>query len=940
MKTKLLITLLVIALVASVAFGVVACTPKDDGGDKNNDNKNTVILQTLPDMVDYGADAKYYNNGTTGYSNGKVIEWTGKLETKQAEEREKWVESQNAVDWPSEVKDMKEFYVTFGNYAESIDSEGEEEIQSAIGYFAPVYNEVGTQTGTEWVDDEDASTIQRLFSYSTAAQFIKRMDSARVDEDKTDALIKYITRNDSAYVAEDEKRSKDDYEFKVGYASALEDFDQLNELQTIYDDFTEYDMDESYPAPRFEDENDVQDYINRKKRKIYGEIFTIFQDKADQFARCAIQLVGYGIEIIDDVMIPAYNHQKAQDDTKLTYNCTETEISFEDYVRYEMFDHETLSYLLAFMDPQITDFNMAENVYDATKKSKMMSLYGYYYQYQKRDYEVFDDKKTVNNKRIGTVTEYEDFLELNHKSYFDSTDEVLRYRDYDSRQYAKAYRYSYACYQKYYKAQLDFQSIQEAKDLEVYVGGAGAIGNSIVNGEYGTAKTNGIGVARAGITYSGEMQKACTNGLESTLKLSDVNYEYSSVDNNVLRLNTTSMGWNGLTETEQAEFKNKINKVYYEVAQLQSQHYAMTHKTITDIDLSNALIYQIYSYSADSIRSIQSTKKDEITYYLAIDRFLSVVPNTYEEIRRGDLSVSEYVKDTFAELEEDAGRNDAKFINVDQNYKNDAQAQETSARNHTWTTKGNMKGVKDNIKETIDTDFDAYHASPAAANKSVDVYFEDVLIRKIYSCGADLDEACLDGTSHANCTDEYDSNWSLSRLVSAHEEVIRYMAGQTIVTFQKINQEQFKTPTMFHKDITSMPNGTILFSSDSARLNTASEKYYTMTCAPSDDVTLASDDVIGVACTTVKEGAYPTVGTSSQYWDYVPVYEQNNFTSHWTTPGKVDTGKIVVTVDNVKYTYTFVGWYVDQNYKYGVLLDEEYNYDIMLYPGYMVEIEK
>ena len=121
MKTKLLITLLVIALVSSIAFGVVACTPdnNNDDGDKNK-GKNTVVIETLPDMVDYGADAKYYNDGTTGYSDGKVLEWTGELETKQADERKKWVESQNAADWPSKVEDMKEFYVTFGNYAESI----------------------------------------------------------------------------------------------------------------------------------------------------------------------------------------------------------------------------------------------------------------------------------------------------------------------------------------------------------------------------------------------------------------------------------------------------------------------------------------------------------------------------------------------------------------------------------------------------------------------------------------------------------------------------------------------------------------------------------------------------------------------------------------------------------------------------------------------------
>ena len=86
MKTKLLITLLVIALIASVAFGVVACNPNDEPDGPKNPSGNTVVIETLPDMVDYGADSKYYADGKATYSNSKVVEWTGELETKQDEE--------------------------------------------------------------------------------------------------------------------------------------------------------------------------------------------------------------------------------------------------------------------------------------------------------------------------------------------------------------------------------------------------------------------------------------------------------------------------------------------------------------------------------------------------------------------------------------------------------------------------------------------------------------------------------------------------------------------------------------------------------------------------------------------------------------------------------------------------------------------------------------
>lgn len=908
MKTKLLITLLVIALVSSIAFGVVACTPdkNNDDGDKNK-GKNTVVIETLPDMVDYGADSKYYADGKVGYSDSKILEWTGELETKQDEERVKWIESDDASYWPDTVEEMREFYVTFGTYAEDIDSEGEIRLQSAIGYFDVEGN---------WVDDEAASTIQRLFAYSTASDFIDRMDSARVDENRTDGLIKYIVRNDDAYVLEEgKKRSKNDYEFRLGYASALEDYDQLDELQTIYDDFTEYEKDTSYASPRFETEEEVQDYINRKKRKIYGEIFTIFEDKADQFARCAIQLVSYGIQIIDDVMMPAYDF----------HNGDGSEVTFEDYIRYEMFDHETLSYFLAFMDAQITSFN--SNTYQATQKSKMMSLYGYYYQYQKGDYEVFDDSKTVDNERLGRVTEYEDFLELNHKDYFDTSDEALRYRDYDRRQYAEAYRYSYNCYTKYYTVQLNFQSIQEEKDLEVYVGGAGAIGDSLVNGQYGTAKMNGLDTVGSGLTYSGEMQSGCSMGLESSLKLSDVNWEYTGVDTNVLRYNNRAKAWNGLSEAQQDLPANKIKKVDYEIAQLESQQYAITHKTIEHADLTKALQYQIYSYSADSIRSIQAAKKDEVTYYLAIDRFLATVPYDYEQIVGGGIMVPEYVKVAFAELEEDAGRNDAKFNNLDANYTvGTARDQANQANNADWA------GIKDNIAKTLATDFNAYHKSDANNVKSVDIYFEDTLIRKVMSCGAVQEEPCLDGTSHLYCDEEYDTDWALSRLLDTHEVVLRYMAGQAVVTFKQVTLNDFTDPTKFHKDIKSMPSGTIVTATEAK----AAKKYSMTYVDAKDTITLGTSDEIGTACTTVTDGKYPVVGTASQYWDNVPVYESTQFACV-TEAGKVNTGRITLKIDNVEYVFSFVGWYVDENFKYGVLLDETYNYDLRLYPGYILE---
>ncbi len=918
MKKKLLIILLVIALVASAAFGLLACNdPKKENPNPDPAVKNTVNITILPDMVDYGADSKYYADGTTGYSDSMKNTWTSELEAKQEDERKEWYDTYDADyalkgAWPTDVDAMKRFYVSFGAWADDILSEGEVmERQSNVGYFDNEGN---------WLDDESANTVTRIFTYGTAAGFITRMDKARVEEHRTDGVVKYIVR-------EDEDRAKgQDYNYTIGVGSALEDYAQLEELETIYEDVGEYRADSSYSPWIFvkdtrdtdeEVENRVEDAINRKKRKIYGEIFKIFEDKADQFARCAIAMVSYAIEIIDSVMIPAYNNE---------FDAT---IDINDYMREEVFDHETLSYLLAFMDDEITRFNTTN--YEAVEKKTMMSLYGYYYQYQKRDYEIWDDNKKVNNSRIGTVTEYEDFLELGHHSYFDGSNgntEALRYRDYDRRQYEKAYRYSAACYQKYYTVQLTFQERQEEMDTIVFVGGAEPVitGNSYENGQYGVNQENGITTVN-NLSYSEEMQRGCAIGLESTLKISDVNWEYTGVDDNALNFNKKSVAWNGLSTEEQAEPRNKIKKVELEIVQLKSQDYTLNHGYIKDIDLTQALQYQIRAYSADSIRSIQATKKDEVTYYLAIDRFLAETGYTYEAIMNDEVLdiIPKYAEDAFAELEEDAGRNDAKFINVDTNYTpGTIDEQERKAQDADW------KGIRSNVKETLAVNYQDY----AKKNDDVDTYFEDTLIKKEWSCGCSLTSSgsdCPNGDGHATCTKKYDTDWATSRLLDTHEVVLRYMAGQAVVTFKQHTDTAFSDPKKFHSGIDTI--GTPVYSYDGKKVNGKNFMAWDANDA-CVTVTLGTSDEIGSACCKKNDNQeYPVAGNPDSKWNNIPEYEGANTFEQ----SGVNNDIIKVTISGVEYIYTFIGWYVDENFKYPVLLDETYNYDIRLYPGYRLE---
>lgn len=887
MKRKTLIFMLTLALVAILVMSIVACNPTTPST-KDDDKKTTKVnITVLPDMVDYGASSAYYKEGTVVYSPAKIAEWTEDLDAKRDSEHENWLLEGEV--WSNDT------YNSFGPIAVSF-GKTEAERQSNIGY----YSEDGT-----WIDDESANTVERVFCYSTSADFIQRMSEARLDEDKMDKLVAYICRED------DDREKGTGYTYTKGTSSAIEDYNQLDELYEIYDDFDAYKKDSSYAEPKFNDEDEVSDAVSMKKRKIFGELVDIYAEEADQFARSAIELISYAIEILDDTMLGVYNNE-----------FTDATVNFEDYMRNEVYDYETLSYLLTFMDRS----SFSESTYEATSKKDMMSLYGYYYQYEKREYEVFDDSVLVevNGENI---TEYQDSLILSHKDYYNTESEAKRNRDYDRRLYEKAYRYSTACYQKYYGAQLAFQKVQEGYDLEIYVGGAVSakdMGNSETKGQYKNGLTS---VGGSGMTYSQQMQLGCDTGLDSTLKLSDVNWEYTGEDKKVLQYNTAAKNWYILSDSAQEMLKNKIKYVKLELEQLKSQDYAINHATIKETDLTKALQYEIYSYSADSIRSIQACKKDEVIYYKDIDRFLSVEENknyTYEELISDDNTGNEHRRNALLDLEETAGRNDAKYVNLDANYSAGTIDEQVSL-----AAKSDWSGIKSNIKETLAKDYETY--ATKNPDKDVSEYFENTLIRKKYSCGKELDDTeCGEGNGHINCTEEYDTDWALSRLLNNHETVIRYSAGQYQVTFKSLSTSSITAKDQLVKTKDMIGSS---FTSREFAVAGAYQKVSYNADGNCDNTTLDYNDEIGsVIRDTDTNGNYRDVDLYlTKYWKNVPTYESQSFECD-------QNGVITIEKDNVTYTFTFIGWFVDENYKYRVNLDEAYNYDLRLYPGYRIDI--
>ncbi len=878
MKKKLLVIILVIVLACSSAFVLLSCKKDKDDTGKNPTDGTKVNITVLPDMVDYGAPS-YYEVNAVNYDDTLEGGWIDELRKKRSEERKYWIDD-DVSSWNNSE------YYTFAPVALVYGQSEEKRQLNNIGYF---------DVDGNWVTDESANTVERIFCYSEPVDIINRFSLAAIDSVKTDGIVKYIARDDGP-----DRPKGTGYSYTIGDDSAIEDYAQLEELQEIYDDFDAYKDDSSYAKPKFESEDDVYDALSLKQRKVYGEIFTIFGDDAAQFARAAIAMSAYAIKVVESVMLPAYENYKDHGEIP-------GDNDFIEYMRNEVYDYDTLSYMLAFRE-----FTSLDAEYKVTKKTDAMSLFGYHYQYKHRDYGVFDDsvKKTYEGKEI---TEYEYFLKLSHKSYFENSQEALDYRNYDRRQYEQAYRYSVSCYEKYYEKQLNFQALQEENETTLYCGGHNNRFPEGIGYYNKSLSATGSGVT----TYTREMQEALSMGFEATLKLSDVNWEYTGVDNNVLRYNAANTNWNKLTEDEQNENpNNKILKVRLELEQLKSQDYSINHATITNADLTKALKYQIKSYSADSIRGIQANKKDEVLYQKDIDRFFTELEMTEEEFNLSG-STQQYQRDAYALLTEDLGRNYAKNTNLTSNYSyTNVTTQITTADSADWP------GVKSNIKETLAVDYETYHTNSLKAGAQmnqiyVDKYFEDTLIKKTYSCGGTQEECLADDHSHVNCSKEYDTNWALSRLVNSHEVVMRYMYGQIEVTFYMIPYKDITKANVFTQGPTDSTSADAIAGN---WYNISSTAYTTYTTQ-----NIMSDEEIGTVCRSDY-----TATSYDVYWKNTPSYDSSDIKE--STSNNKHT--LTIMKGGAEYTYTFYGWYVDENFQYRVNLDEEIDYDIRLYPCY------
>ncbi|HOB63722.1 MAG TPA: hypothetical protein PKH08_00990 [Clostridia bacterium] len=726
----------------------------------------------------------------------------------------------------------------------------------------------------EYKWEEDTATFTKIFLFADVNELIDRMGIAALSEEKMSALVDYITRTDPA---------SDDYIMTPGTGSAIRDYEELEELYDLYDDD---DSDDNYKA------------LQKKRRKVMHEVVNIFGDDAAAAARTAVEVLAYSQKVVATKMIPDLVEKKGLSSPP----------SFDDFFKDELFDYDTLVYFRAFNETcgatstgkyLLSSVN-ADYLIPADNKKEIVKLYGYYYQYEKKDFEVFDDAK------------YDRYLELSLKDYYDTEAEALEYRDYDRDRYVKAYRYSAEFYKKFYEAHFKFQFKQENHDLKVY-------GIENKKGEWNNK------------SYALEMQTGCDIGMAATLKLSDVNWIYTGKNANVINYNAAAKEYYSLPQFKRDNEFNEANiaLVHLRIEQLKSQLFTLRKSDMVNgTDFSNALIYQIYSFSGDYVRTMIANRKNDVYMRAEIERL--------KKKKRAEAPQQEIqeIDEKIDEKQKEIDRNDAMYENHKYFYVQNGKIEEQlrTAKNHDWND------IAEGIETTIAYDYDNYHnlyvrdagivvIDGVTYNDKVHIRFEDTLIKK---------KIVQQGDSTRDAKKEYDTDWAISRLLDNHENVFRYAYGQIKVEYLRYNNSELNNIILKGDNVSEVKPDPKLEDPNSTALE--NPLIYAVSMSKREEFDALPSTVVVDTDENYKtdEGIKLAIYEGSQWKGILP------------SNGNVDDCPGIYFINekeegNIKYTYhlIFEGWYLDKNLKVPAKLvdgrfGEEFDYDIRLYPSYIV----
>ena len=386
---------------------------------------------------------------------------------------------------------------------------------------------------------EDTSSVTKIFANSTADGIINTMSKAALPADKMTKTIDYLAGEET--VTDDIIQAK----VESGTFSATTGW-------SFFDDWTYYEKLQDRADASGSTDND-QDNVKRQYRNILGKVFAIGMS-GDEFGRLATHMLAYATDVVESA-----------DMAGATLEISTTINAFDTYCQ-ENLDYETLVYLRAFNDYYKMDGS-------GTGLSDCVELYGYYYEYNKTNYdsqsdEDFEKQLKYSHMTTYTDSEWEDYVRIERTSY------------------TSAYRYSNSFYSTFYNKHFSFQEKVENHELTVY----------------GMSKWQNK-------SYTEEMRNAVrNNGMDGQLNFTDWLWCYSGDSDAMKEYNQANTAYqNGKNGSDE---QAKEGEFRYNMEQLKMINYILTNMTATD--LGRTLRFQVYSYSGEVVSSATSYQKDAI----------------------------------------------------------------------------------------------------------------------------------------------------------------------------------------------------------------------------------------------------------------------------------------------------------------------------------------
>lgn len=545
--------------------------------------------------------------------------------------------------------------------------------------------------------------------------------------------------------------------------------------------------------------------------------------------------------------------------------------SFDTYCKNNL-DYETLVYLRAF--------NKYYN--NGNSLNNCVRLYGYYYEYNRTSYNSQND------------TDFEKQLTYGHKKTFTES-EWLDYVRIQRNSYVNAYRYADNFYvEKFYPTHLQFQEIVEAQEIVVYA--------------FSPANWQGVG-------YTGEMRKAIqNNGLNGQLKMSDWIWCYAGDDAVMKEYNSANTDYeNGKDQTKaighgtsDAEYDGKFK---FEMQQLKAVDYLMTNMSKTE--LGQALYFEVYSYSGEIVKAAQGYRKDQI---LLRNGKKEADSFDYAHIA-ASVAAADKVDYVYGKI--GAILDQMASTYKGQNVSNKAQ----KAAEQPWDT------MHQEVQAAMNHNYTGTAKEKAEA-------LEDMVIKRNWSCGAAIDDDnCPNhpGLCHVDCTKEYAKDHQISQFASNYQVIIRYMVGQSEMSFNRLNETKGYTLPVYVPQTTG----------EGYTVNVGFAGLKTATTALGVEKIEFPDKSSYIESKSFNVNA-GKVFISDISGDDLTWWNGNGTSVSGSKPAKANTTAREATAGNTSqqidytYVYAFSAWYLDEDLEYAFDPNDKIGCDLALYAGYNV----